>query len=76
MALYTNRNEEESQLVVGDAKKQRNITQKAFIHLCKVIEAYAIIEGEAAYMPIINRINLEVAKVKEVAKQRKTNNME
>ncbi len=71
MEFYADRNEEESQIVVGAAKKQRAITQQAFIHLCKVIEAFAIIEGETPYLPLINRINVEVAKVKEVAKQRK-----
>ncbi len=74
--LYVDRSKQESQLVVGETKKQRNKMQQAFIHLCKVIEAHAILEGETPYLPLIRMINVEVAKVKEVAKQRKTNNME
>ncbi len=74
--LYADRNEEASQIVVGAAKKQREIVQQAFIRLCKVIEAFAIIEGEMPYLPLINRINVEVAKVKEVTKQRKNSKKE
>ncbi len=71
--LYLARSEKEAAFISGLSRKQRDEMQQQFEHLCKAIEAYAFIEGEEAYKPIADRINVEVAKIKQLAKTRKFN---
>lgn len=70
--FYIERTAIESEFVVGLAKKERQNMQAVFEKLCRGIEAYAFIEGETAYKPIVNKINTEVGKAKKVIKARKT----
>lgn len=74
--LYIQRSEEQSEFVVGLAKKERENLQNAFEKLCRNIEAYATIEGEAAYKPLANKINEEVQKAQQNVKARQTKNKE
>ncbi len=70
--LYLARSEKEATFISGLTREQREKMQDAFTHLCRTIEAYAFIDGEDAYKTLADRINVEVAKIKQLVKARKT----
>lgn len=72
--LYTHRTEKEAEFITGLTRTERANTQAAFEKLTRAIEAYAFINGEAAYKPLADKINTEVANVKQAAKARATLN--
>ncbi len=70
-SLYLARSEKEATFISGLTREQREKMQERFSHLCRTIEAYAFIDGEDAYKPLADRINVEVAKIKQLVKSRK-----
>ncbi len=68
---YLARSEKEAEFISGLTREQRNKMQDSFTHLCRTIEAYAFIEGEKPYQALANKINVEVAKLKQLAKARR-----
>ncbi len=72
--LYVARSEEEATFINGLTREHREKMQQSFSYLCKSIEAYAFIEGEDAYHTLAERINVEVDKIKQLVKFRKTQN--
>ena len=72
--LYVNRNEKESEYVNGLTRTERDNLQIAFDKLVRAIEANAYLKGEAAYKPLADKINTEVANVQQAAKSRATMN--
>lgn len=73
--LYVNRNEKESEFISGLTRTERANTQAAFEKLVRAIEANAYLKGEAAYKPLAEKINTEIANVKQAAKARATLNV-
>ncbi len=63
--LYIERAIKESAVKVGLSQQKRKIMQLQFEQLCNVIEANAIIYGAEHYQLLANRINVEVAKIKQ-----------
>ena len=72
--LYAHRTEKESEFITGLTRTERANTQAAFEKLVRAIEANAYLKGEAQYKPLAEKINTEVAKVKQAAKARTTLN--
>lgn len=72
--LYLNRNEKESEFISGLTRAERANMQAAFEKLVRGIEANAYLKGEAAYKPLAEKINTEVANVQQAAKSRATLN--
>ena len=72
--LYVNRNKKEAELITGVSRTERTNTQSAFEKLVRAIEANAYLKGEAAYKPLADKINTEVANVQQAAKSRSTMN--
>ncbi len=70
--LYLARGKKEAEYVAGRSQQQRKKMQSQFERLCTVIEAHAVIEGKELYQPLIDKINMEVAKVKQLNQSRKT----
>ncbi len=68
---YLARSEKEAEFISGLTREQRDKMQDSFTHLCRTIEAYAFIEGEKPYQALANKINVEVAKLKQLAKARR-----
>ncbi len=69
-SLYLARSEKEAKFITGLTREQRDKMQDSFTHLCHAIEAYAFIGKEELYQPLADKINVEVAKVKQLAKAR------
>lgn len=69
-ALYEHRTEKEAEFITGLTRTERTNTQAAFENLVRAIEANAYLKGEAAYKPLADKINTEVAKVQQTAKMR------
>ena len=72
--LYVNRTEKEAEFITGLTRTQRAASQAAFEQLARAIEAYAYINGEAAYKALADKINTEVEKVQQAIKSRSTGN--
>lgn len=72
--LYAHRTEKEAEFITGLTRTERATTQLAFEKLTRAIEAYSFINDEAAYKPLAEKINTEVANVKQAAKARATMN--
>jgi len=70
--LYSHRTEKESEFITGLTRTERANMQTAFEKLAQAIEAYSFINGEAAYKPLAEKINTEVANVQQAAKARAT----
>ncbi len=70
LQLYNQRIVIKSEKVKGLAKEERRNMQAVFEELCKHIEAYAIIDGEAAYKPLAEKINSAVSDVQQKIKAR------
>ncbi len=75
-SLYLARSEKEATFISGLTREQREKMQERFTHLCRTIEAYAFIDGEDAYKTLADRINVEVAKIKQLVKYRKAQEQE
>lgn len=65
--LTTSRTDEKMGSVVGALKISRKATDEAYHLLTKTVNAYAIVEGESAYAPFINYVNLEITHYKREA---------
>ena len=72
--LYSNRTEKEAEFVNGLTRVERVATQTAFEQLVRAIEAYAFIDGEAAYKSLADKINTEIGKAQQAGKSRSTLN--
>ena len=72
--LYEHRTEKEAEFIAGLTRTERANTQAAFEKLVRAIEANAYLKGEAAYKPLADKINTEVANVQQAAKSRATMN--
>ena len=72
--LYSSRTEKEAEFIAGLTRTERANMQLAFEKLTQAIEAYAFIDGEAAYKPLADKINAEIANVKQATKARATMN--
>ena len=72
--LYEHRTEKEAEFITGLTRTERANTQNAFDKLVRAIEANAYLKGEAAYKPLADKINTEVANVQQAAKSRATIN--
>jgi len=70
--LYSHRTEKESEFITGLTRTERANMQATFEKLVQAIEAYSFINGEAAYKPLAEKINTEVANVQQAAKARAT----
>jgi hypothetical protein len=70
--LYANRTEKEAAYITGLTRTERANTQAAFEKLAQAIEAWAFINGEAAYKPLADKINQAVADVQQAARARAT----
>jgi hypothetical protein len=70
--LYSHRTEKEAEFVTGLVHSERIAMQQAFVKLGKAIEAYAFINGEAAYRSLADKINTEIGAVRQAVKARHT----
>lgn len=65
-----NRSDIASEAEMGAAKAAREATQQAFEKLCEMINALAVVKGEAAYKQLTDRINQLVTEAKYVVARR------
>ncbi|WP_418894615.1 DUF6261 family protein [Limibacterium fermenti] len=66
--IYNDRTRSKALVEIGQVKKARTKMQKAFTKMADVINALALLEGEAAYKPIADDINEEIKQVLTSAK--------
>ena len=62
LSIYEERIKEKSIIKVGNAKEMREAMHKAFVKLCKAIEAFSFVRGENEYQHLSNNINETVRK--------------
>lgn len=68
--LYVARSTKESEFVVGLTQQKRHTMQLQFERVCALIEANAVIYGAEPYRSLANRINVEVAKINDLKKNK------
>lgn len=70
--LYANRTAKEAEFITGLTRTERANMQASFEKLAQAIEAYAFINGEAAYKPLADKINQAVADMQQASRARAT----
>lgn len=70
--LTADRLTEQVSIVVGATKATRKATDTAYQEIIKIINAYAIIEGDADYLSIINYMNKQIVHYKREVIGQKT----
>lgn len=68
--LFKERINKEATVEVGKSKASREVMQKVLADFCNRINALALLEGEEPYRTLIDNINREIERAKQVKKQR------
>lgn len=74
LALFTERNTQQSLLVTGASKVARQATDTAYRNVIKRLNALAEVNGEADYLDIINALNTLIDRQNAILASRKTKN--
>ena len=61
-----------SEKEVGAVKRTRIEAEAAYTHLVEVVNLLAKVEGDTAYLPFINRMNVLIAEQRSTLKARQT----
>ena len=61
-----------SEKEVGAVKRTRTEAEAAYTHLVEVVNLLAKVEGDTAYLPFINRMNVLIAEQRSTLKARQT----
>ena len=69
---FIQRTEIEATLKTGKTNAARLAMQAALTKMCKLINALALVHGEAAYKKLSDSINEEISSAKQIAKRRRS----
>ena len=72
LAAVASRTDVRSEKEVGAVKRTRIEAEAAYTHLVDVVNLLAKLEGDTAYLPFINRMNVLIAEQKATLKARQT----
>lgn len=72
LAAVASRTDVRSEKEVGAVKRTRIEAEAAYTHLVEVVNLLAKVEGDTAYLPFINRMNVLIAEQKATLKARQT----
>ena len=72
LAAVAARTDVRSEKEVGAVKRTRTEAEAAYTHLVEVVNLLAKVEGDTAYLPFINRMNVLIAEQKATLKARQT----
>ena len=72
LAAVAARTDVRSEKEVGAVKRTRIEAEAAYTHLVEVVNLLAKVEGDTAYLPFINRMNVLIAEQKATLKARQT----
>ena len=72
LAAVASRTDVRSEKEVGAVKRTRTEAEAAYTHLVEVVNLLAKVEGDTAYLPFINRMNVLIAEQKATLKARQT----
>ena len=72
LAAIASRTDVRSEKEVGAVKRTRIEAEAAYTHLVDVVNLLAKLEGDTAYLPFINRMNVLIAEQKATLKARQT----
>lgn len=67
---FRQRTQEESALETGRTKAARKVMQEALTQTCHLINALALVNGKEPYARLIDNIDLEIGRAKQIARQR------
>ena len=72
LAAVAARTDVRSEKEVGAVKRTRTEAEAAYTHLVEVVNLLAKVEGDTAYLPFINRMNVLIAEQRSTLKARQT----
>ena len=72
LAAVAARTDVRSEKEVGAVKRTRTEAEAAYTHLVEVVNLLAKVEGDTAYLPFINRMNVLIAEQRATLKARQT----
>mgnify|MGYP001097563574 FL=1 len=72
LSAVANRTEEESMRTVGIVKQTRQSADEAYRSLVDLVNALAVVNGDAPYATFINHVNVLIDQQKSVLKARAT----
>lgn len=72
LAAVASRTDVRSEKEVGAVKRTRTEAEAAYTHLVEVVNLLAKVEGDTAYLPFINRMNVLIAEQRSTLKARQT----
>ena len=72
LAAVASRTDVRSEKEVGAVKRTRIEAEAAYTHLVEVVNLLAKVEGDTAYLPFINRMNVLIAEQRSTLKARQT----
>ena len=72
LAAVASRTDVRSEKEVGAVKRTRIEAEAAYTHLVEVVNLLAKVEGDTAYLPFINRMNVLIAEQRTTLKARQT----
>ena len=72
LAAVASRTDVRSEKEVGAVKRTRIEAEAAYTHLVEVVNLLAKVEGDTAYLPFINRMNVLIAEQRATLKARQT----
>lgn len=72
LAAIASRTDVRAEKEVGAVKRTRTEAEAAYTHLVDVVNLLAKLEGDTAYLPFINRMNVLIAEQKATLKARQT----
>ena len=72
LVAVASRTDVRSEKEVGAVKRTRTEAEAAYTHLVEVVNLLAKVEGDTAYLPFINRMNVLIAEQRSTLKARQT----
>ncbi|MGM9796226.1 MAG: DUF6261 family protein [Parabacteroides sp.] len=72
LAAVASRTDVRAEKEVGSVKRTRSEAEAAYTHLVDVVNLLAKVEGDTAYLPFINRMNVLIAEQRATLKARQT----
>lgn len=72
LAAIAARTDVRAEKEIGAVKRTRSEAEAAYAHLVEVVNLLAKVEGDTAYLPFINRMNVLIAEQKATLKARQT----
>lgn len=72
LVAVASRTDVRSEKEVGAVKRTHTEAEAAYTHLVEVVNLLAKVEGDTAYLPFINRMNVLIAEQRSTLKARQT----